>query len=478
VHSSQYQTLESANAGVDTVGEVEDIRTPKASPGILEEAARARTFQIDWAVYKQSHFLDDDEYDVISRFVQQRTDEARALFIGEDGVPLFNVFISLLSKVSKVGTLQYLLTVISDLFEMNPVAVRALFHECGKNSKNPSWRYFLNILNCKEDEYVVHQANRILVNLASDGIEPLDQHNLVMYFMWLSKQITSKERDASLLALTSLCKLLRFAPYRRPFYEQGETINALSFVLSLTYDVHIQAQYLSAYCAWVITFDSVVASRLGVDGSSLTKLMVELIEGTRKPKVVRMCLAYFNNLVTVPDKEACKRNGTALVGLNMVNILTTVMSSTLDQEAAADAENLKSELDKIYDEMSSFDEYANEVTSGRLRWSPVHSSARFWRENADRLNEDNHQLLKILIQLLDPSQEAEVLAVAAHDIGQYVTNCKTRGKSNIERLHGKERIMALMSHENKEVQYQALVAVQKLMTSNWSALGMVSSGDQ
>lgn len=88
-----------------------------------------------------------------------------------------------------MGTLQYLLTVISDLFEMNNVAGRALFHECGKTMKEPSWHYFLKILTCKEDDYVVHQANNILVQLASDGIEPLDQRSLIVYFMWLCPQV-------------------------------------------------------------------------------------------------------------------------------------------------------------------------------------------------------------------------------------------------------------------------------------------------
>lgn len=121
--------------------------------------------------------------------------------------------------------------------------------------------------------------------------------------------------------------------------------------------------------------------------------------------------------------------------------------------------------------------FACQVTSGRLRWSPVHNSEKFWRENADRLNDQGFQLLKILIQLLDPSsQDAEVLAVAAHDLGQYVKNCTTRGKSNIERLRGKERIMALLGHENKEVQYQALIAIQKIMTQNWSALSGLTVG--
>ena len=43
---------------------------------------------------------------------------------------------------------------------------------------------------------------------------------------------------------------------------------------------------------------------------------------------------------------------------------------------------------------SSFDVYASEVRSGRLEWSPVHKSAKFWKENAARLNEKNYELLK------------------------------------------------------------------------------------
>jgi len=34
------------------------------------------------------------------------------------------------------------------------------------------------------------------------------------------------------------------------------------------------------------------------------------------------------------------------------------------------------------------------VKSGRLEWSPVHRSEKFWHENAARLNEKNFELLK------------------------------------------------------------------------------------
>lgn len=62
-----------------------------------------------------------------------------------------------------------------------------------------------------------------------------------------------------------------------------------------------------------------------------------------------------------------------------------------------------------------------------LEWSPVHKSAKFWRENAQRLNEKNYELLRILIHLLDTSKDALVLSVASYDIGEYVRHYP-RGK--------------------------------------------------
>lgn len=62
-----------------------------------------------------------------------------------------------------------------------------------------------------------------------------------------------------------------------------------------------------------------------------------------------------------------------------------------------------------------------------LEWSPVHKSAKFWRENALRLNEKNYDLLRILIHLLDSSKDPLVLSVASYDIGEYVRH-NPRGK--------------------------------------------------
>ena len=43
---------------------------------------------------------------------------------------------------------------------------------------------------------------------------------------------------------------------------------------------------------------------------------------------------------------------------------------------------------------STYDEYRSELLSGHLSWTPVHESDLFWKENATKLNDKDHELLK------------------------------------------------------------------------------------
>jgi V-type H+-transporting ATPase subunit H len=44
-------------------------------------------------------------------------------------------------------------------------------------------------------------------------------------------------------------------------------------------------------------------------------------------------------------------------------------------------------------------------------------------------------------------------------------------RSVIEQLNGKQLVMQLLGHEDPNVRYEALLAVQKLMVHNWEYLG-------
>jgi len=141
-----------------------------------------------------------------------------------------------------------------------------------------------------------------------------------------------------------------------------------------------------------------------------------------------------------------------------------------DEDVADDVEFLDKHLSECLNDVSSFDEYSSEIQSMRLEWSPVHKSEKFWRENVMRLNEKNYSLLKILCDLMQTSRNEIILAVALHDIGEYV-RYYPKGKIICEELGIKESVMKLMTHENSQVKYNALITVQKLMVQNWQYLG-------
>lgn len=54
-----------------------------------------------------------------------------------------------------------------------------------------------------------------------------------------------------------------------------------------------------------------------------------------------------------------------------------------------------------------------------------------------------------------------MLAVACHDVGQYVKYNSKDGRKNLEIIGAKQRVMELMTHQDSDVRYHALSATQK-----------------
>ncbi|KAK9763387.1 H(+)-transporting V1 sector ATPase subunit H [Basidiobolus ranarum] len=150
--------------------------------------------------------------------------------------------------------------------------------------------------------------------------------------------------------------------------------------------------------------------------------------------------------------------------LHFVESLTTRKWS--DADIPQDLEYIKTELEKNFQSLTTFDEYVSELESGKLSWTPTHQSEHFWQQNFSRLSENDYALLKVLSSLLRTSTDPVVLTVGTHDVSQYV-KYYPNGKKVIQEIGTKQRIMELMTHENSEVRYQALLTVQKLMVNAW-----------
>ena len=69
---------------------------------------------------------------------------------------------------------------------------------------------------------------------------------------------------------------------------------------------------------------------------------------------------------------------------------------------------------------------------------------------------------------VDDDDAEETVAIACFDLGEFIRHYPN-GKAVAKRLGCKEVIMQLLSHENLEIQRQALQCISKLLVTNWQA---------
>ncbi|XP_053209929.1 V-type proton ATPase subunit H-like [Panonychus citri] len=204
--------------------------------------------------------------------------------------------------------------------------------------------------------------------------------------------------------------------------------------------------YQLTFCLWLLSFN--VSTSEVMSKHNLIPALADILNESVKEKVTRIILASFRNLIEKPeDPEVSRDNAITMVQgkvLKQLDILKQAGNKYEDPDLLEDIEFLYEKLQSYVHDLSSFDEYCNEIKSGRLEWSPN--------------------------QILETSKDPLVLSVAIHDIGEYI-RYYPRGKTVIENLNGKYLIMQLMDDADPNVKYEALLCVQKLVVHNWEYLG-------
>ncbi|CAH2984110.1 unnamed protein product [Chilo suppressalis] len=500
-----------------------------AATSVLQiRASEIRQSQINWQSYLQSQMITQRDHDFIVNLDQRGQKDLP----GKNPEVCAEVFLNLLTHISKDHTIQYVLVLIDDILSEDKSRVK-IFRE-NRFSMGNVWQPFLNLLN-RQDEFVQHMTARIIAKLACWHPQLMDKSDLHFYLSWLKDQLKSnaekmtaeleqaeqvmwehekqnfadkpvkhqqlhknknaddaQEKYSSLYSsfdelkpneelppglyknndyIQSVARclqmMLRVDEYRFAFL----SVDGISTLLSiLASRVNFQVQYQLVFCLWVLTFNPLLAEKM--NKFNAIPILADILSDSVKEKVTRIVLAVFRNLIEKPeDSQVAKEHCIAMVQCKVLKQLSILEQKRSDDEDIMnDVEFLNERLQASVQDLSSFDQYATEVKSGRLEWSPVHKSAKFWRENAARLNERGQELLRTLVHLLEKSQDPVVLAVACYDVGEYVRHYP-RGKHIIEQLGGKQRVMYLLSHDDPNVRYEALLAVQKLMVHNWEYLG-------
>uniref|UniRef100_A0A8C4HZ32 V-type proton ATPase subunit H n=1 Tax=Dicentrarchus labrax TaxID=13489 RepID=A0A8C4HZ32_DICLA len=440
---------------------------------IAAKAAEVRANLVNWQSYLQSQMISAEDCEFIKKFEVANSEEKQVILTNE-GHQCAKTFLNLMAHISKEQTVQYILTLIDDTLQENHQRVN-IFFDYAKKTKNTAWSYFLPMLN-RQDLFTVHMAARIIAKLAAWGRDLMEGSDLNYYFNWIKSQLSSQvcklnfglsglETSSQYVQCVAGCLqlMLRVNEYRFAWVE-ADGVNCITAVLSNK--CGFQLQYQMIFCVWLLAFSPQLCEQLR--RYNVVPALSDILQESVKEKVTRIILAAFRNLLEKSaERETRQEYALAMIQCKVLKQLENLEQQKYDDEdITEDIKFLLERLGESVQDLSSFDEYSSELKSGRLEWSPVHKSEKFWRENAVRLNEKNYELLKILTRLLEVSDDPQVIAVAAHDIGEYVRHYP-RGKRVIEQLGGKQLVMNHMHHEDQLVRYNALLAVQKLMVHNW-----------
>ncbi|XP_043363803.1 V-type proton ATPase subunit H isoform X5 [Dermochelys coriacea] len=415
---------------------------------IAAKAAEVRANKVNWQSYLQGQMISGEDCEFIQRFEQKRSPEEKQELLQAEGSQCAKTFINLMTHISKEQTVQYILTMIDDMLQEKHQRV-SIFFDYAKRGKNTAWSYFLPMLN-RQDLFTVHMAARIIAKLAAWGKELMEGSDLNYYFNWIKTQLSSQKLRGTMGAIETgtvstsdssqyvqcvagcLQLMLRVNEYRFAWVE-ADGVNCIMGVLSNK--CGFQLQYQMIFSIWLLAFSPQMCEYLR--RYNIVPVLSDILQESVKEKVTRIILAAFRNLLEKStERETRQEYALAMIQCKILKQLENLDQQKYDDEdISEDIKFLLEKLGESVQDLSSFDEYSSELKSGRLEWSPVHKSEKFWRENAVRLNEKNYELLKV-----------------------------------IEQLGGKQLVMNHMHHEDQQVRYNALLAVQKLMVHNWESL--------
>ncbi|CAI5444644.1 unnamed protein product [Caenorhabditis angaria] len=433
------------------------------------ETAKVRQLKMNWLPFLKARMISHHDYDFIVTYEDAVNKHERNVVLNVYKDKAVYAFIHLASQVTKNEFVRYVLTVIDDLLIEDGTRVE-IFEVAANLSKRSPFFFFVNFLT-RSDPYTVHITCEIVTKLATLGKTKMSGDDLE-YFMGFFREQMNRGLANDYISSTTRCMqtLFRCDSYRVAFANHNGH-DSLIHALYSTRKCGFQIQYQIIFCMWLLTFNHYAAEQ--TLNSNVIQMIVTILGTCSKEKVIRIILATLRNILSkIEDKVHKKQAALQMVQCKLIKKLELIDTRKFDDiELLEDIAFLRENLQKITVDLTSFDEYESELRHGCLHWSPVHKCEKFWEKNASKLNENRNELLKILIGLLENSNDPLVVCVAAHDIGEYV-RFNPRGKHFLEQLGGKEALMRLLMVKDPNIRYHALLSAQKFMVHNWKYLGL------
>lgn len=248
--------------------------------------------------------------------------------------------------------------------------------------------------------------------------------------------------------LDVIANLLKYDGYRESIWASNG-----SRILSGLESSSIPVVYKALFSVWLVGFNKVVLKDMPL---SVVKVVNDILKNNRTEKVVRIALQAVENLLK--SKKMCEEMAEQST-VDLVGALE--YEKWRDQELIDAVKGTVAALNAEVKVLTNFERYDREVNSGTLRWGFIHTD-KFWVENVLKCEASNFMIIDKLMVILRSAQDAESLAVACHDLGEFA-RLHPIGKQIATSRGAKDKMLELMSSSQREVAREALLCVQKLM---------------
>ncbi|EHY52784.1 H(+)-transporting V1 sector ATPase subunit H [Exophiala dermatitidis] len=469
--------------------------SPPAYLSSLQNNIRARPIPWDGAV--RAGNLTEDQLKKIRSVDKVRKDQRRQTI--EQDVKSYSTLLvggpeggSVLEKAFKrTDIIQYLLVLATDLVNDAPALATAIL-------EHPEpYKIFLSLLNQSgnpEDPIPLLSAT-FLVNIIAISLKttskpaPRDDEALPQLYSYLAKLVKNQDSGLQDIGVQHMSQVLRTTRAKELFWKQRkDTVEPLFDILRKAVGaakdndstlwngatsirssdtrfgggVSLQLMYHVLLVIWQLSFEGELVGEGLEKDEEIVPLYTQLLRMSPKEKTTRLLLATLRNLLSTNKETLIATATTARLPALLTNLSGRHLT---DPDLLEDLEALKTMLDEYTKNQTTFDEYADEVNSGHLRWSPPHRNHTFWRENARRIIEDKRgELPKKLADILSKNWESDkqVLAIGCNDVGHLVKEVPEH-RSTLERLGIKARLLELMADPDESVRWESLKAIGEWM---------------
>lgn len=285
------------------------------------------------------------------------------------------------------------------------------------------------------------------------------------------------------LAMEYFVNLIEVKAYRSTFLQMPQSAELTRTLFenlsvspsSLGVPEQIQYQYRTLLSILLLTYtvsqDPAQLRDFHTNFAHYYSKLIALVKISIKEKIIRLIIGIFQTLTsgyeTVPTAKNVVKQLILIDGFHPV-LNNLKQRKWTDLELIDDLENLSCTFEEVAKDLTSFDEYLQELKTKTFRNSPVHSNETFFVEHLEKFQNGKYSLFKQLLSLLTDEEikhNPTALVLILGDITK-ILKLDDRAVDIVNDDGRKLDVMSLLAQKDTGVKFAALSVTQVLVSKS------------